>query len=103
MSYSLLPLLALGRIGAAFDIFERGFIYRDHSHTSAGLDRHITKRHTAFHTESANRLSRELDSVTGTTRGSDFSDDCQSHIFCSDTFWQDAVNAHSQILHLTLD
>jgi hypothetical protein len=76
---------AAGNECAAFEIFERGFVWRDHSGAGASFHRHVADGHAAFHAQFADCLAGVFDYVAGAATDSDFSDDGENNVFCSDT------------------
>ena len=79
--HSGLPIGALRRVGAAFEIFESRFIGIHIAHTRASLDRHVADRHALLLRESVECGSAVFIGEAESTIDPEFPDDVQNHIF----------------------
>ena len=87
---------------AAFEIGERDLVRRDHPRLGAGLDRHVTDGHPAFHRKRSNRRASVLDNVADAPTGADLADDGENDVFCSDSGLQLSVYRHAHGLGTNL-
>ena len=69
------PVGALGREGAAFEIRERRVVGGDQPGARPGLDRHVADRHAALHRERTDRLAAVFDDRSDPAAGADPLDD----------------------------
>ena len=98
-----IPVCAFRRLRTAFEEFVGLLIRRDHAGARAAFDRHVADRHTAFHRQLADRLTREFNGVAGAARSADLADDGEDNIFRGDARRQRAIDLHQHVLGFFLN
>ncbi|MCY1404541.1 hypothetical protein D9M71_197510 [compost metagenome] len=99
----MLPLLALRRVRAPFDVGNGSGIGRHQAHTGTGFDGHVADGHAAFHRQFANGTASEFHGVTVATGSADLADHGQDDVLGGDAGRQLAFHAHQHVLHLLGD
>ena len=99
----LLPLLTSRGKRFVSKVIKCHIIDSNQATASARLDRHIAKRHPAFHRQGTNGRATKLDRKTGATRSADSTNYRERHIFRGDASLQVAGHLNTEIFHLPLN
>ena len=78
--HGCVPVLALRRVRAAFEVIEGGLVGGDHARAGAGLDGHVAHGHAGFHGQLLDGLAAVLDDVALAAAGADLGDDGQDQV-----------------------
>lgn len=93
----------LGSERTALQVVEGDLIGSDHTSTGTSFDGHVAHGHTGLHTQAANDGTTELDNGTGTSGGTNDTDDVEDDILTGDTGGQLAIDLDAHVLAATGD
>ena len=97
------PLGTLGRVGAAFAIFERFVVRRDQASARAAFDGHVADGHAAFHRQVTDRLAAIFDDIAGAARRAGFTDHGHGDVLGGHTGGKLAGDLDLHVLGFLLD
>ena len=98
----LIPILAIGAHGTAFEIIEGDLVGGDDTGAGACLDGHVGNGHAGLHGERLDCGACELDRATGATGSSDNATDVEDDVLGGDTFIKLSIDTDEHILCLGL-
>lgn len=93
----------LGSKRTTLQVIEGDLIGSDHTGTGTSFDGHVAHGHTGLHAQAANDGTAELNNGTGTSGGTNDTDDVEDDILTGDTGGQLTVDLDAHVLAATGD